>query len=101
MVKTAGSKYWFAKGATHRHRPGWGQKKCVLSKLILRDTEQMNGWILTINTTHPKGPYLSPELKVRASLPWQSERMMLSRDLVPSISSLSLAVILMLFYTLC
>lgn len=60
--------------------------KCVLSKLILRDTEQMNEWILTItNTTHPKGPYLSPELKV-----WQSERTMLSRDVVPRISSLSL-----------
>lgn len=65
--------------------------KCALSELILRDTEQMNEWILTItNTTHPKGPYLSPELKVWASLPWQSERTMLSRDVVPSISSLSL-----------
>lgn len=65
--------------------------KCVLSKLILRDTEQMNEWILTIaNTTHPKGPYLSSELKVWASLSWQSVRTMLSGDLVPCISSLSL-----------
>lgn len=42
------------------------------------------------NSTHSKGPSLSPELQVWANLPRKPEMTMLSRDLVLSLYSLSL-----------